>query len=94
MESKIVQPTLIDAETLKQLEDKIKEEMSEILNKSNLNKILENCSISGEKVLKIQCSVHLTSNESTDVNSFLTVSDRPIIIRFNCLCNGRPCECH
>ncbi|MEH1801159.1 MAG: hypothetical protein V7K64_32685 [Nostoc sp.] len=93
MDSKTVQPTLIDAETLKQLEDEIKQEMSEILNKSNLNQILEKYSMSGEKLLKIQCSIHLAQNESRDTNSFLPFSDRPILIPFNCLCNGRPCQC-
>ncbi|MEH2356847.1 hypothetical protein [Nostoc sp.] len=93
MDSKTVQSTFIDAETLKQLEDEIKQEMSEILNKSNLNKILEQYCISGEKSLKLQCSIHLNQNESRETNSFLPCSDIPIIIAFNCSCSGRPCQC-
>jgi hypothetical protein len=93
MDPQTVQPTDIDAQTLKQLEDEIKQEMSEILNKSNLNKILEKYRISGEKSIKIQCSIHQTSDELKDTNSFLPVSYPPILIPFNCFCNGRPCQC-
>ncbi|MEH1811754.1 MAG: hypothetical protein V7K26_10430 [Nostoc sp.] len=94
MDSQTVQPTVLDAQTLKQLEDEIKQEMSNILNKSNLNKILEKYSISGETSLKIQCSIHQPSDELKDGNSFLPVSSPPILIPFNCFCNGRPCQCN
>lgn len=66
MDSKTVQPTLIDAQTLKQLEDEIQREMYDILNKSNLANVLKKYGISAQEVLKIQYVLDLTKYQSSD----------------------------
>ncbi|MEH2192247.1 MAG: hypothetical protein V7K98_06225 [Nostoc sp.] len=62
MESK----TVIDTQTLQQLEDEIKNELSNILKKSNFGEVLEKYGILGQNILEIQCSLDLTKIEVSD----------------------------
>jgi uncharacterized protein YutE (UPF0331/DUF86 family) len=66
MESQTVQPTVIDAQTLQQLEDEIKKELTNILNNSNFGEVLKKYGISGQNVLKVQCLLDLTQIEVSD----------------------------
>ncbi|MHC5597383.1 MAG: hypothetical protein ACYTXC_15825 [Nostoc sp.] len=65
MESQTVQPTLLDAQTLKQLQDEIQQEMYKILNKSELDNVLKKYGISAEEVLRIQYILDLTKYQSS-----------------------------
>ncbi|MDZ7965121.1 MAG: hypothetical protein RM368_09105 [Nostoc sp. DedSLP03] len=60
--------TVIDAETLQQIQDEIQQEISEILENSNFHKVLEKYSISGNKILKIkfQCSIDKNKIQHAD----------------------------
>ena len=66
MESQTVQPTVIDAQTLQQLEDDIKKELTNILNNSNFGEVLKKYGISGQNVLKVQCLLDLTQIQVSD----------------------------
>ncbi len=94
MESQTSQPTVIDPQTLQQLEEEIKQEMREILKNSNLSKVLEKYGISEKKVLEIQCSIDITKNQVSQTNSLLAISV-PRKFRFNCWCEDEGnCDCH
>ncbi|MEH2300219.1 MAG: hypothetical protein V7K88_14715 [Nostoc sp.] len=68
MKFKTVEPTVIDTETLQQVQNDIQQEISEILENSNFHKVLEKYSISGDKVLKIkfQCSIDINKIQNGD----------------------------
>ncbi|WP_448267039.1 hypothetical protein [Nostoc sp. DSM 114159] len=68
MESKTVQSTVIDTETLQQIQYEIQQEISEILENSKFHKVLEKYSISGNKILKIkfQCSIDINKIQDGD----------------------------
>jgi hypothetical protein len=66
MESQTVQLTVIDAQTLQQLEDEIKNELTNILKNSNFGGLLEKYGISGQNILKVQCLLDLNQIEVSD----------------------------
>ncbi|MEH2273036.1 MAG: hypothetical protein V7K68_32220 [Nostoc sp.] len=66
MDSQTVQPIVIDAQTLQQLEDEIKNELSNILKNSNFGEVLQKYGISGQNILKFQCLLDLTQIEVSD----------------------------
>ncbi|MEH2148669.1 hypothetical protein [Nostoc sp.] len=68
MDSQTVQPIVIDAQTLQQLEDEIKNELSNILKNSNFGEVLEKYGISGQNILKLQCLLDLTQIEVSDAD--------------------------
>ncbi|MEH2253568.1 hypothetical protein [Nostoc sp.] len=70
MESQTSPSTVIDSHTLQQLEDEIKNELINILKKSNFGEVLEKYGISGKGILKVQCLLDLTKIEvSNTVNN-------------------------
>ncbi|MEH1773710.1 hypothetical protein [Nostoc sp.] len=66
MDSQTVQSIVIDAQTLQQLEDEIKNELSNILKDSNFGEVLEKYGILGQNILKVQCLLDLTQIEVND----------------------------
>lgn len=50
----------MDSQTLQQLQDEIKNELSQSLMSANFETVLEKYGISGEKVLKLECSIDLS----------------------------------
>ncbi|WP_392532559.1 hypothetical protein [Nostoc sp. C117] len=62
-------PIVIDSQSLKQLQDKIQKEIRELLANSNVSKILNEHGISGQKILKIQCSIDLTQFKGIDTGN-------------------------
>jgi uncharacterized protein YutE (UPF0331/DUF86 family) len=67
MDSKTLNQTSLDAQTLQQLEDEIQQEIRETLNNSNLRNVLEKYGILKEKILTIQYSIDLSKMQSGDV---------------------------
>lgn len=67
----------MDSQTLQQLQDDIKNELSESLKNANFTSLLEKYGISGEKVLKLECSIDLTqiqmknTENSSNINSLI-----------------------
>jgi len=106
MDSKTLQPTVIDAQTLQQLQDEIQQEMRESLNKGNFKEILEKYGISAQDFIKFQCTLDLSKLQSNDSNegqnsrSFLGLLPNKRIQLSVCTCwshdEGRPvdCPCH
>ncbi|WP_373527301.1 hypothetical protein [Nostoc sp.] len=68
MDSQTVQSIVIDSQTLQQLEDEIKNELSNILNNSNFGELLKKYGISGQNILKVQCLLDLTKIEVSDTD--------------------------
>ncbi|MCW5317375.1 hypothetical protein GTQ43_27285 [Nostoc sp. KVJ3] len=68
MESQTVQPTVIDVQTLQQLEDDIKNELNNILKNSNFGELLGKYGLSGQNILKVQCLLDLAQIEVSDAN--------------------------
>lgn len=71
MDSQTLEPTVLDAQTLQQLQDEIQQEMHEILNKSNLAKVLNKYGISGQEVLKVQYVLDLSKYQFIDTDESL-----------------------
>ncbi|WP_375501409.1 hypothetical protein [uncultured Nostoc sp.] len=69
MDSQTSQLTVIDAQTLQQLEDEIKKELNDILNNSNFGEILDKYGLSGQNILNIQCLLDFTQIEVTDAEA-------------------------
>jgi hypothetical protein len=59
----------MDSQTLQQLQDEIKNELSQSLKNAKFKTVLEKYGISGEKVLKIECSIDLTQIQMKDMNN-------------------------
>ena len=94
MESQTSQQAVIQPQKLQQLEEEIKQEMREILNNSNLSKVLQNYGISEKKVLEIQFSIDLTKTQVNQTNSLLAISI-PHKFHLNCWCEDEGnCNCH
>jgi|GEM_PF-2352070 uncharacterized protein YutE (UPF0331/DUF86 family) len=82
MESQISQLTVIDAQTLQQLEDEIKNELSNILKNSNFGEVLKKYGISGQNILKVQCLLDLAQIEVSNANENQQVNESlPTIIQ-------------
>lgn len=71
----------MDTQTLKQLKDQIKLEMSEILNNSKFNKLTEDYGIleKGALKFKFQCSIDLTKIEFSDQDSLEEIPEQEIV---------------
>ncbi|MBD2362614.1 hypothetical protein [Anabaena sp. UHCC 0399] len=68
MSSENLQTIVLDPQTLEQLENEIKQELIEVLNKSQLNKVLKKYGISESEVLKIQYTLDLNKIQSSDAS--------------------------
>ncbi|UKO99075.1 hypothetical protein [Nostoc sp. UHCC 0870] len=68
MSSNNLPETVLDSQTLKQVENEIKQELIEVLNQSKLSKVLEKYGISKSEVLKINYTLDLNKLQSTDVS--------------------------
>ncbi|MHC5596798.1 MAG: hypothetical protein ACYTXC_12800 [Nostoc sp.] len=68
MESQTLQPIVTDTQTLQQLEDEIKKELTNILNNSNFGELLKKYGISGQNILKVQCLLDLTQIQVSDAD--------------------------
>jgi len=66
MDSKTVQPTVIDATRLQQLKDELQQEMCEIVNNANFSKILEKYGILRQEVLQFEYKLDLNKLQSSD----------------------------
>jgi hypothetical protein len=93
MDSKALQSTLIDAQTLQQLKDEIKQELFNILNKSNLSKIIEKYGISAQDILKLEYTLNvnqLKSNDFSESND-LSVDEQIQKLNKSCMVLRKPC---
>ncbi|MEI1373198.1 hypothetical protein PQG02_27800 [Nostoc sp. UHCC 0926] len=67
----------MDSQTLQQLQDEIKNELSQSLKNASFKTVLEKYGISGEKVLKLECSIDITqiqmkdTENSSNINSLI-----------------------
>ncbi len=68
MTSQSSQVTVMDTQTLKQLQEEIQEEMKDILNNSKFSDLLEKYGISGQEILKIQCLLDLNQIQISDAD--------------------------
>ncbi|WP_298911421.1 hypothetical protein [uncultured Nostoc sp.] len=66
MESQTSQQAVINPQTLQQLEDDIKNELSNILKNSNFGEVLKKYGISGQEIFKVQCILDLTQMKFSD----------------------------
>lgn len=57
---------VIDLQTLQQLQGDINKELSELLNNSKLSNVFDEYGISGQNILKVQCSLDLTQFQGRD----------------------------
>jgi len=57
MESQTSQQAVLDSQKLQQLQDEIQQEIIEIINKSNLEKLLEKHGVSGKDIVTIQINL-------------------------------------
>ncbi|MEH2068742.1 MAG: hypothetical protein V7K47_11370 [Nostoc sp.] len=93
MDSQILQPTIIDTQTLEKLEAEIQQEMCEILKNANFHNILEKYGISQEKNLQLECSLDLTQIIiSGTEHSLIKPSKRTFLSGCWCPCRG-VCPC-
>ncbi|MEH2237095.1 hypothetical protein [Nostoc sp.] len=92
MESKIVQPTVIDAQKLDLLKDEIKQEISERLKNSDLSKLLEKYGISGNDILQVKCDIDLTKIQIRDASPSLLMPGKRVEV-WVCLCKGEMTDC-
>ncbi|MEH1948559.1 MAG: hypothetical protein V7K77_16650 [Nostoc sp.] len=60
----------MDFQTLEQLKDEIKNELSQSLKNANFETVLEKYGISGEKVLNLECSIDLSQIQIKDTKNF------------------------
>ncbi|AFY50061.1 hypothetical protein Nos7524_4302 [Nostoc sp. PCC 7524] len=102
MDNQTLQPVVLDSQTLEALQDEIMQEMRLSLSNSKLKEIFKRYNISGEEVIKIQCSIDPTKIESNDPNSVDTITQKSIgTLSFNtCTCWSEEkddfvnCPCH
>ncbi|BAZ52303.1 hypothetical protein NIES4103_49630 [Nostoc sp. NIES-4103] len=87
MESPTLQPTAFDLQKLQELEDEIKQELSEVLKNSKLGQLMEKYGIS-EKILEIECGIDLSKIKVVDMPPSLTISNKRTFLS-GCLC---PCK--
>ncbi|MBE8986094.1 hypothetical protein [Nostoc sp. LEGE 12450] len=83
MESQTVQPTVIDAQILQQIQDEIQQEMREIIKNSNLNNVLEKYGISGENILEVHCTVNLDKIQNSHIVDKQRVQNFAVAIPHN-----------
>lgn len=77
----------MDSQTLQQLQDEIKNELSQSLKNANFETVLEKYGLSGEKVLNLECSIDLSQIQIKDTenysNTYLLIPDNHIV-KLNC----------
>ncbi len=66
MSNQTAQPIVLDSEQLKQLKDEIDQEMHDILNNTNLRKVLGKYGLSQEEVLTIEYSIDTSKIQLSD----------------------------
>ncbi|AUT00485.1 hypothetical protein CLI64_08825 [Nostoc sp. CENA543] len=66
MDTEMLQEVSLDPQTLEQLQNEISRELIEVLNKSQLGKVLEKYGISDTQVLKIQYTLDVNQLQSAD----------------------------
>ncbi|MEH2168943.1 MAG: hypothetical protein V7K41_20250 [Nostoc sp.] len=91
MESQTSQPTVIDSQTLDLLKDEIKQEISERLKNSNLNKLLEKHGILKDDI-QVKCDIDLTKIQIRDTNPSLLMPGKRVEV-WVCLCKGEMTDC-
>ncbi|MBD0388171.1 MAG: hypothetical protein ICV54_17085 [Nostoc sp. C3-bin3] len=77
----------MDSQTLQQLQDEIRNELSKTLKNANFNTVFEKYGISGEKILKLECSIDLTQLHMRDRKNFNNTSSlipHNHIVKLNC----------
>ncbi|MCC5646463.1 hypothetical protein LC607_26815 [Nostoc sp. CHAB 5824] len=92
MTSQTSQQAVIESETLERLEEKIQQEIIEILKNSNFRTLLEENGISKDRVLKIklECNIELAPIPSTDAvenkqpQGFLPADLGPVVLKLQC----------
>lgn len=87
MDSKALQSTLIDAQTLQKLKDEIKQELFNILNNSNLSKIIEKYGISAQDILKLEYTLNVNQLQSNDFG----VDEQTQNLNKSCIVLRKPC---
>ncbi|MDZ8186917.1 MAG: hypothetical protein RMX96_18965 [Nostoc sp. ChiSLP02] len=85
MESPTSQQVSLDSLTLEQLQNEIRQEISEIVQSSRLSKVLEKYGLSKKNALKIQCSVNLTQAELNDAKCSFLAHGKQIVLATCCL---------
>ncbi len=99
MESQTVQSTVIDAQTLQQLQDEIQQEMREMMKNSNLSNVLEKYSISGENIFEVNCTLDLAKIQNSDavgkqkVQNFAAVIPHNKIVLKGCITTNQGTIC-
>ena len=91
MDSQKLQPTVIDSQTLDLLKDEIKQEISERLKNSNLNKLLEKHGILKDDI-QVKCDIDLTKIQIRDTNPSLLMPGKRVEV-WVCLCNNKMTDC-
>ena len=77
----------MNSQILQQLQDEIKNELSQSLKNANFKTVLEKYGISGEKVLKLECSIDITqiqmedTENSSNINSLIPGNN---IVKLDC----------
>ncbi|MEH2022485.1 MAG: hypothetical protein V7K62_02620 [Nostoc sp.] len=78
----------MNSQTLQQLQDEIKNELSQSLKNANFETVLEKYGISGEKVLNLECSIDLSqiqikdTENSSNTNSLISGNH---IVKLSCI---------
>ncbi|MEA5626652.1 hypothetical protein [Nostoc sp. UHCC 0251] len=93
MDSKALQSTFIDAQRLQKLKDEIKQELFNILNNSNLSKIIEKYGISAQDILKLEYTLNLNQLRSNDFSESndLSVDEQTQKLNKSCIVLRKPC---
>ncbi|BDI16140.1 hypothetical protein ANSO36C_19420 [Nostoc cf. commune SO-36] len=92
MKSQTSQQAVIESETLERVEEKIQQEIMEILKISNFRTLLEENGISKDRVLKIklECHIELAPIPSTGAvdnkqpQGFLPAGLGPVVLKLQC----------
>ena len=66
MERQKIEPIVIDLQKIQQLKDYINQEIIELLNNSKISKAFDKYGISGQNILKVQCSLDITQFQGRD----------------------------
>ncbi|MFN6464187.1 MAG: hypothetical protein RMZ41_020560 [Nostoc sp. DedVER02] len=77
----------MNSQTLQQLQDEIKNELSQSLKNANFDALLEKYGISGEKVLKLECSIDLSQiqiNDPTNSSNINSLIPGNHIVKLDC----------
>ena len=73
MDSQTLKSTVVDAEKLEQFQKEIQEEVTEFLNNSNLNNLLDKYGLEGEEILTIQVNLSNLAEKQEVQNSIMAI---------------------